>query len=514
MQWKSLDSLRESRFTNYINICSNISYLFLLLFFIDFLSLGSGKITEIAYGISTREIFFGLTFLFTLPLIFIKRKEALSNLFVAFVGLFLLVVAVNAVRGFMAGNELSIIESDVSGYMSLLLLPAAFVILYSRERIEFLLKIAILLCAIFAFCSLILSYYAFFHQTFAETINVFLHEYTIGSISPLAGNGTRVYFHTASRWLFPSFLFATYFLVFQREKRFWYIAVMALFEAALFITYGRSFFLGVAICVVLFLILCGVFFPQYLKRLLMIWGIAMFCGTAVLTMISVTQQFNVFSAMMARTEIAGEEFSVNEDGSDSPKNEIPSANQPGDEVGNSDGVGQPDTDAQNGDDADQKKSGDDTGQMPLGHDAAQANQEGYLNIETELNSNAERAIKVEQLTALIKEAPWFGHGLGTRITFGNGYVEYFYHDVIVKMGIFGLFCFFLPFFYGVVTLYRRKSGRSGGLPQTLLVSMMYFIIISYFNPCLNTVTGLSLYILFLSICYFIRDKRINGDVRQ
>lgn len=481
MRWKGLDSLRESRFTDKVNIFSNISYLFLLLLFIDFLSLGSGKLTEIAFGISTREILFGLTFLFSLPLVFALRREILGNRFVLFVGFFLLVMAVNVVRGMMSGYETGIILSDVFGYLYFLLLPVSIALLYSRERIEFLLKTIVFFCAVWAACSLILSYFPFFKGSFGAALHDFLHENIICSLTPLHGNGMRVYFHTASRWLFPAFLFATYFAVCRKEKRFFYIAVMALLEAAFFITYTRSFVLGLIVAVGLFLLLCIILFPVYLKRLLITWGIALLCGAAILTVISVTQQFNVFDAMVARVEIAGEDLAdnlgvVNDD--------------PG--VVNDDPEGIP------------PEGGSDPG-VEGGKDIGQWEQEGTIDVETELKSNAERAIKTEQLLALMKEKPLFGHGLGARIAFGNGYVEYYYYDLIVKMGIFGLCCFLLPFFYGAVMIYRNVAVRKRFLPQMLLASMVFFMTISYFNPCLNSVIGLSLYVLFLTVCYMMQN---------
>lgn len=492
MGFPCLDSLNESRFSNNINhICSNLSLLFLLLFFVDFLCLGSGQLTEIAYAISTREIFFTLTFLFSLPILFARKKEIGVNLIFGFLVLFLVVVAVNAVRGGLAGNDLAIIKSDILGYLNLMLFPVACAVLYSRPRLELLLKLIIAVCALWAFCSLVLSYYAFYNPVFAMKFSGFLNDHGICSLSLMGERGTRVFFHTASRWMFPAFLFATYFAVVQKRHRVFYMTAMILFEASLAIAYSRAFYLGVMICAVLLLIFTAVFFRQHFKGLLMVWGIAVICGVLVLGAISTSQHFNIFKAMLARTEIAGNLSTGN-----GPSQ--PSANSG---VGDaSDGVGE-----ENGSDA---VVPDPEISPPEGEHFNSA-QDDYLNIQAELDSNAERAAKIKQISALIAKNPFFGNGLGARVAYGNGYVEYFYHDLLAKMGIWGLFCFLLPLFYGATLLFRSGQYRKTAFPWIFFVAIVYFLVISYFNPCLNSVTGLSLYILFLTVCYLAHS---NGKI--
>ncbi|MGN0962043.1 MAG: hypothetical protein ACI4PP_00535, partial [Clostridia bacterium] len=244
--------LADTRFSAPLNRCSNMAYLCLLLFFIDFLSFGSGKITQIYSFISTRELFFAASFLFAVPLMWSKRKELIRNVPLWLIAVFLFLIALSGIRGYIAGNNTAIIASDILGFLSFVLFPAVLVLLYNRERLEFLMQTVIVVCAVWALCSLVLSYFYFYPEDFASRLYLFFEENILCSLTSLAGNGTRVFFHTASRYMLPAFLFSAYFLLVKQRRKIFYVLAMILYTVSLFFTYSRAICFGAALFTVLF----------------------------------------------------------------------------------------------------------------------------------------------------------------------------------------------------------------------------------------------------------------------
>ncbi|MDO4557087.1 MAG: O-antigen ligase family protein, partial [Lachnospiraceae bacterium] len=118
----------------------------------------------------------------------------------------------------------------------------------------------------------------------------------------------------------------------------------------------------------------------------------------------------------------------------------------------------------------------------------------YTSIESEWKSNEIRATKVRLLFISIADNPILGNGLGAAINYENGLVEYFYYDIINKMGIIGLLLFVLPFI-SMICIKRSpcittEDARLTYLHIIFLAGMVYFLIITASNPSMNTTTGI------------------------
>lgn len=449
-------SLNDTRYSSKLNFCSNFAYILLLLFFVDVLSLGSGQLTALNSFLSTRELLFVAIFIFSLPLLVVERKKLCRNIPLLLVLAFLCLVGVDAVYGLLVGNRLDIILSDVSGFLSFFILLPALVLLYNHQRLEFLMNVIIVVCSVWAFCSLVLSYYAFYPEVFADKLYLFFENNTLCSLTDMEGNGTRVFFHTASRYLLPAFLFSAYFFLTKNEKPLFYITVMILCVASLFFTYSRAICFGSIIAVFLFTFVYVCVCRLEVKRIIALWGIVFIGSVLLVGGIGLTQQSNPFQTMLSRIAIVD-----SEDSTSTPL--------------------------------------EDTEDSVEITEVKEATPEPLSPIEAEKNSLGERESKKAELHGMIALHPIVGGGLGTAVSYGNGYVEYFYHDLLAKTGVIGLIFFLLPFLYGV-SLFRVEKIRKDELYQIYLFSTFFFFMISYFNPCLNSVTGISCYVLFLVVC--------------
>jgi len=74
--------------------------------------------------------------------------------------------------------------------------------------------------------------------------------------------------------------------------------------------------------------------------------------------------------------------------------------------------------------------------------------------EITANSNETRAATVNGLKAIIKEYPVIGRGLGATGEERDGADEYFYLDVLARMGIVGLLLYMMPL---LLVLLRRRQ---------------------------------------------------------
>ena len=80
-------------------------------------------------------------------------------------------------------------------------------------------------------------------------------------------------------------------------------------------------------------------------------------------------------------------------------------------------------------------------------------------------------------------------------------MEYIYHDIINKMGVFGLALYVAPFLLQLWNaLFGKKreteARKHGAYIRLAAVAVItYFWFITYFNPCMNTTVGIFCYLL-------------------
>lgn len=105
-----------------LRYCSKISWIAIVLYFLDIILLGTGQLTKFGF-FSTRILFFAVAVLAALPFLFIQIREYVRNPFLLSVGAFMVWLFIAFIIGIMNGNRTDIIKSDVFGYINFLLLP-------------------------------------------------------------------------------------------------------------------------------------------------------------------------------------------------------------------------------------------------------------------------------------------------------------------------------------------------------------------------------------------------------
>ena len=441
---------------------SKISFVMLVLYFLDILLLGTGAVGRIGF-FSTRILFFGLAGLFSLPLIIKDFKYLIKQPYVVVIIVFMLWVTIGAIRGVINGNSLSIIKTDIFGFLNFCILPTMVCVLKNQRRVTILLRCIVTACITMAVLAIILSFFPFFPNR--EELYQFLNDTGTAAITVMDGVSTRVFLHTASRYFLVSYLIILAWLINSSDKK--QIALgmisMGLLMVGIFMSYSRAPYAGSVLGVFTFAVLVFIFNRKKLKRFVCLVLVSALLAVAVIGTISAVQKYNLFKPAVYRVLL-------------SVTYEIPGTVAPGDTV------------------------------VPDDVFDIQEKEEVNLNV---------RQTKLNLLKDSIAKNPIFGNGLGAAIDLYSGYVEYIYHDFVNKIGYIGLFLFFLPLLLHIGCIFKHFKANFGKEHQfmcfALFASMTYFLFISYFNPCMNTTVGISCYVLSMVI---VGENHSISDFRQ
>ena len=139
-------------------------------------------------------------------------------------------------------------------------------------------------------------------------------------------------------------------------------------------------------------------------------------------------------------------------------------------------------------------------------------QQAYIERTKDSDQNT-RETTLKELKKMISKSPIFGNGLGASISYReDGLVEYFYYDILNKMGIAGLLLYYFPIGYIAYVLLRKRNLTDDinlilcGL--ACLSGLSVFIAITYFNPYMNASIGISCYSLTIG-CFGLLQKKIS-----
>ena len=429
-----------------------IVYIAIIGYLLDIIVLGGGDLTRI-FGVSTKMIFFAVAVVLSASMILLDVKKYITNKLLLAVGLFIVVIGINAIRGFVSTDNIStaILLSDVKGFLNFLMVIPMVYVLNQKERVIRLIKAVTITLSVIAVIVIFLSFYLKFPQMIQGGIYEFLSENTICGIARLTRNTIRVFFHTASRLFFGGFLFALGLSIVEKNKTPWIVS-MILQVIGIVLSFTRSIYLGLFVAAVALFVVVLRYYKEEFQ--IMCRHICIMCVAVIasLLLMSVVQGENVFSVAINRCLLA-----IN--------TEIP------------------------GEDSTEDTEDDTEVQFPG-------------NLEDEQANLSIREIRTETALKNISKNPILGSGLGT-INDPNGeLIEYFYLDLLSKIGIVGVLMFLLP--AALATLCMWKNWKQYVREQKLFsiltwTLVLYLLVISYFNPCMNTTTGLSMYCLLLAV---------------
>lgn len=437
-----------------------ITYISLVLYMFDVVLLGTGELTK-SFGIQSRMIFFGISVLAAVVLILLDLKKYLNNKYLISVLVFMVVIFIAAIRGFVGKQNTTILLSDFKGFLNFLIVFPMMAVLYKKNRVISFLKMLSLSLGVVSVLGIILAFYLQMPLEIRHWAYDFFDGYNICMITELTGKVTRIFFNSGSRLFFAGFALSIVFSLIENKRKIIWIFIASLDIFGVFISYTRSGYLAFVIGIFAFVVLILLFYRDFFKTLAIR---ACFVGGIVVVligMVSVAEKVNLVDVAINRCLFAGAEIE------DTNTNvEKPSDNK---------------------------------------NDKSE-----LTNKKAEIQNLTIREQRKTLALENIKKHPLFGGGLGVSNDINDGFIEYFYLDILSKIGFIGFIIFIIPFLFSVFdTIILRdvfcKEQRLLALAAQL--GCLFVFVISYFNPCLNSSVGLFMYSLALVLSMPWENKK-------
>ena len=458
--------------------CDIISFGFLFLFFVDCSFSGGGK--YLSFGpISFRMAVAAAAFIFAIPKIILNIKKYIKTPIFYMFFAFLLYLIFSAIKGIIANNNTAVLISDIKGFMWLFTVPVLIVTVDNKKKFDGILnailigafiQAAIVLVIHFGSC-LLDNGISYFYQPALDM--------QIGIINFISNNVYRIFMSSS-----PYMIAACGIVFFKQLKseqlKIKYILAISLFLCCIILSFTRSLFgcvfvvfacvisavlifyrskikimIKALVCILLSTLVCislleFVFDASYLN-----FAISRTFGTPIKSSVVVTLKYKIKDII--QNDIFG---SDDYSGLDTSEDEKPNKdNLTEDEI---------------------------------------AAQEHYIN-NTNISDNI-REITKKELKELIVKSPFIGNGLGACSKTRNGPDEYFYYDILARMGIIGLLLYVAPFIYILIYVIKKKSLASANISiVSVICGAIGFWAITWFNPWMNAVLGIAIYALCCSI---------------
>lgn len=443
-----------------------ITYISLVLYMFDVVLLGTGELTK-SFGIQSRMIFFGISVLAAVVLILLDLKKYLNNKYLISVLVFMVVIFIAAIRGFVGKQNTTILLSDFKGFLNFLIVFPMMAVMYKKNRVISFLKMLCLSLGVVSVLGIILAFYLQMPLEIRHWAYDFFDGYNICMITELTGRVTRIFFNSGSRLFFAGFALSIVFSLIENKRKIIWIFIASLDIFGVFISYTRSGYLAFVIGIFAFVVLILLFYRDFFKTLAIR---ACFVGGIVVVligMVSVAEKVNLVDVAINRCLFAGAEIEDTNTNVEKPS-----------------------------DNKNDKNNKNDKSEL--------------TNKKAEIQNLAIREQRKTLALENIKKHPLFGGGLGVSNDINDGFIEYFYLDILSKIGFIGFIIFIIPFLFSVFdTIILRdvfcKEQRLLALAAQL--GCLFVFVISYFNPCLNSSVGLFMYSLALVLSMPWENKK-------
>lgn len=441
-----------------------ITYISLVLYMFDVVLLGTGELTK-SFGIQSRMIFFGISVLAAVVLILLDLKKYLNNKYLISVLVFMVVIFIAAIRGFVGKQNTTILLSDFKGFLNFLIVFPMMAVMYKKNRVISFLKMLCLSLGVVSVLGIILAFYLQMPLEIRHWAYDFFDGYNICMITELTGRVTRIFFNSGSRLFFAGFALSIVFSLIENKRKIIWIFIASLDIFGVFISYTRSGYLAFAIGIFAFVVLILLFYRDFFKPLAI--RVCFVAGIVVVLIgtVSVAEKANLVDVAINRCLFAGAEIEDNDTNVDKPSDNKNDKNNKNDKL---------------------------------------------TNEKAEIQNLAIREQRKTLALENIKKHPLFGGGLGVSNDINDGFIEYFYLDILSKIGFIGFIIFIIPFLFSVFdTIILRdvfcKEQRLLALAAQL--GCLFVFVISYFNPCLNSSVGLFMYSLALVLSMPWENKK-------
>lgn len=441
-----------------------ITYISLVLYMFDVVLLGTGELTK-SFGIQSRMIFFGISVLAAVVLILLDLKKYLNNKYLISVLVFMVVIFIAAIRGFVGKQNTTILLSDFKGFLNFLIVFPMMAVMYKKNRVISFLKMLCLSLGVVSVLGIILAFYLQMPLEIRHWAYDFFDGYNICMITELTGRVTRIFFNSGSRLFFAGFALSIVFSLIENKRKIIWIFIASLDIFGVFISYTRSGYLAFAIGIFAFVVLILLFYRDFFKPLAIRACFVAGIVVVLIGTVSVAEKANLVDVAINRCLFAGAEIEDNDTNVDKPSD--------------------------NKNDKNNKK-------------------DKLTNEKAEIQNLAIREQRKTLAIENIKKHPFLGGGLGVSNDINDGFIEYFYLDILSKIGFIGFIIFIIPFLFSVFdTIILRdvfcKEQRLLALAAQL--GCLFVFVISYFNPCLNSSVGLFMYSLALVLSMPWENKK-------
>lgn len=441
-----------------------ITYISLVLYMFDVVLLGTGELTK-NFGIPSRMIFFGISVLAAVVLILLDLKKYLNNKYLISVLVFMVVIFIAAIRGFVGKQNTTILLSDFKGFLNFLIVFPMMAVMYKKNRVISFLKMLCLSLGVVSVLGIILAFYLQMPLEIRRWAYDFFDGYNICMITELTGRVTRIFFNSGSRLFFAGFALSIVFSLIENKRKIIWIFIASLDIFGVFISYTRSGYLAFAIGIFAFVVLILLFYRDFFKPLAIRACFVAGIVVVLIGTVSVAEKANLVDVAINRCLFAGAEIEDNDTNVDKPSDNKNDKNNKNDKL---------------------------------------------TNEKAEIQNLAIREQRKTLAIENIKKHPFLGGGLGVSNDINDGFIEYFYLDILSKIGFIGFIIFIIPFLFSAFdTIILRdvfcKEQRLLALAAQL--GCLFVFVISYFNPCLNSSVGLFMYSLALVLAMPWENKK-------
>lgn len=441
-----------------------ITYISLVLYMFDVVLLGTGELTK-NFGIPSRMIFFGISVLAAVVLILLDLKKYLNNKYLISVLVFMVVIFIAAIRGFVGKQNTTILLSDFKGFLNFLIVFPMMAVMYKKNRVISFLKMLCLSLGVVSVLGIILAFYLQMPLEIRHWAYDFFDGYNICMITELTGRVTRIFFNSGSRLFFAGFALSIVFSLIENKRKIIWIFITSLDIFGVFISYTRSGYLAFAIGIFAFVVLILLFYRDFFKPLAIRACFVAGIVVVLIGTVSVAEKANLVDVAINRCLFAGAEIEDNDTNVDKPSDNKNDKNNKNDKL---------------------------------------------TNEKAEIQNLAIREQRKTLAIENIKKHPFLGGGLGVSNDINDGFIEYFYLDILSKIGFIGFIIFIIPFLFSAFdTIILRdvfcKEQRLLALAAQL--GCLFVFVISYFNPCLNSSVGLFMYSLALVLAMPWENKK-------
>lgn len=441
-----------------------ITYISLVLYMFDVVLLGTGELTK-SFGIQSRMIFFGISVLAAVVLILLDLKKYLNNKYLISVLVFMVVIFIAAIRGFVGKQNTTILLSDFKGFLNFLIVFPMMAVMYKKNRVISFLKMLCLSLGVVSVLGIILAFYLQMPLEIRHWAYDFFDGYNICMITELTGRVTRIFFNSGSRLFCAGFALSIVFSLIENKRKIIWIFIASLDIFGVFISYTRSGYLAFAIGIFAFVVLILLFYRDFFKPLAIRACFVAGIVVVLIGTVSVAEKANLVDVAINRCLFAGAEIEDNDTNVDKPSDNKNDKNNKNDKL---------------------------------------------TNEKAEIQNLAIREQRKTLAIENIKKHPFLGGGLGVSNDINDGFIEYFYLDILSKIGFIGFIIFIIPFLFSAFdTIILRdvfcKEQRLLALAAQL--GCLFVFVISYFNPCLNSSVGLFMYSLALVLAMPWENKK-------